>query len=63
MQFISRFRKTGIKEVPNRRGRDINQVFCPEDLTKYHQKMDGVDWGEQLRGHCSGFSYNAHFKK
>ena len=38
-------------EVSRRRGRDIHQFVCPEDLTEYNQNMDGVDQGNQLRYH------------
>ena len=41
----------------------MQQVFCPEDVIKYHQNMGGVDQGAQLREHGTGFSSKAHFKK
>ena len=46
-----------------KRGRDIHQVFCPEDLIKYHQNMDGVDRIDQLRDQGAVLSSKPHFKK
>ena len=46
LKFIISYRKTGIIDVLRRRGKGIHQVFFPEDLTKYHQNIDGVGRGE-----------------
>ena len=62
MQFISGFSKTGMMEVSRTRDQDIIQFVCPESLTKYHQNMNGVDQGYQLRKHGAGFTYKVHFK-
>ena len=62
-QLIRILRNTGIVEVSRRIGQDIQQVFCPEDVTKYHQNIDGVEQGNQLRDHGVGFSYKAQFNK
>ena len=47
MHLISSLSETGIAEGPMRRVQDIHQVVFPEDLTKYHQNMDGADRGDQ----------------
>ena len=62
LQFIGSLRKTVITEVSSRRGMDIHQVVYNEELTKYHQKMDDANQGDQLRERGSGFSSKAHFK-
>ena len=49
-------------EVSRRRVRDIYQVVCPENLTKYHQNMDGVDQVNQLQDHCDGLSFKSRFE-
>ena len=61
LQLISSLRKTRIMEVSRRRGWDIHQVVCPEDLTGYHHNMDGVDRGVQLRENGTSFSTKEHF--
>ena len=56
LQFISSLRKTVITEVSRRWVQDIQKVVCPEYVTKYHQNMGGVDWGDQFRGNGAGLS-------
>ena len=41
----------------------MQQVFCPEDVIKYHQNMGGADRGAYLREHGAAFSSKAYFKK
>ena len=46
-----------------RRGQDIHQDVCTEDLTEYHQNIDSVDQGNHFRENGAGFTSKAHFKK
>ena len=46
-----------------RRCGDIQQVVCPEYLTKNHQNIDSVHWGDQLWEHGGGLSSKVNFQK
>ena len=48
LQFIISLRKNRIFKVYRKRCWDIQQVVCPEDVTRYHQNMDGVKQSEKL---------------
>ena len=43
LQVIISLRNTGITEMTRRRGRYIQQVVYPQDVTKYDQNMDVID--------------------